>query len=106
MQAKFCSRACASRQRRKDTLTGRYAFAAPFGASKITHHGYVKVKRDDGRYHYQHRLVMEALLGRPLLPTEQVHHKNGDRMDPRPANLELWTTAHPSGVRVADLAAW
>lgn len=59
-----------------------------------------------------HRIVMERLLGRPLLPHETPHHVNGQRGDNRTngllderyrsGNLELWSSAQPAGQRVVD----
>lgn len=110
----YCSREC-----RGDTLAERqtgYKNAMWKGGEAVTSHsggGYIKElcpdhpNADAGGYVMQHRLVMEQVLGRPLLPTERVHHKNGIRDDNRPENLELWTGVgtskkDPHGVRVVD----
>lgn len=37
----------------------------------------------------QHRYVMEVHLGRGLMPDEDVHHLNGDKLDNRTENLEI-----------------
>ena len=78
------------------------------GTRRKTPNGYIRVKTP-GRGHgwtREHTIVMEAYIGRHLLPDEQVHHVNGRRDDNRIENLELWSKSHPAGQRVADKLAW
>lgn len=68
--------------------------------------GYVRLNlRKDGRV-LEHRHVMEQHLGRPLLPDETVHHRNGVKTDNRLENLELWVSKHPKGQRVEEITEW
>lgn len=71
----------------------------------IDRRGY-RVFRVSGREVKEHRYVMQQILGRELLPSENVHHINGVRDDNRPENLELWSSSQPSGQRVTDKVAW
>lgn len=75
--------------------------AAPVGTRRQNPSGYVEIKTNDG-WKLEHRAIMEETLGRPLEGAENVHHKNGDRTDNRPENLELWKRKQLQGVRAKD----
>jgi hypothetical protein len=88
--------------RKRLRLTGDAGSPAPLRAANGEGQWYSSILVD-GVQVLEHRFVMEQQLGRPLLSTETVHHRNGLKYDNTPGNLELWTTVHPGGVRVADL---
>ncbi len=75
------------------------------GTGCLRKDGYVSISIN-GKRNLLHTLIMEDFLGRKMLKTEFVHHKNGFRDDNRIDNLELWTTSHPAGQRVEDKIDW
>lgn len=80
--------------------------AEVYPAKYLISNGYVRVHFSRTKYEWEHRLVMEEILGRELLPGENVHHKNGNRSDNSPKNLELWSSGQPAGQRVSDKIRW
>jgi hypothetical protein len=52
----------------------------------------------------QHRLIGEDLAGRPLRKGEVVHHKDNDRANNDPANLEVMTLAEHRAHHFAELS--
>lgn len=63
------------------------------GGRRVSSHGYVGVlKEGAGSYVYEHRKVMEQVLGRPLRRGEVVHHIDGDKTNNAPENLEVFAS--------------
>ena len=67
------------------------------GGRIVNKDGYVEIyspghpnAKKHTHYILEHRLVMEEQLGRFLLKTEVVHHKNDVKTDNRPENLEVF----------------
>lgn len=68
------------------------------GGRVLGSHGYVLILApghpgaDVRGYVYEHRLVMEQVIGRHLNPGEVIHHRNRIRDDNRAENLQLFAS--------------
>lgn len=82
---KYCSSACYPRRASASRGAAHHNWT---GGRRINLAGYVEI-RVDGRYRYEHRVVVERAMGRRLSRNEIVHHKNGDKQDNRLENLEV-----------------
>jgi hypothetical protein len=120
-RGKYCSRPCSWEAMRNGT--NNPASRKSTGGRIINNSGYIELFKPEHPYSgrvqqptkrtrrsagwvLEHRYVLEQLLGRTLLPTETVHHKDGNRAHNDPSNLELWVKPQPTGVRVSDLIAY
>jgi len=59
------------------------------GGKRFDERGYVRI-RVDGKYKRQHRVNMEKAIGRKLKASEVVHHRDENRGNNAPENLELY----------------
>lgn len=75
------------------------------GSGTVNKSGY-KMVSIKGKQFFEHRLIMSQYLGRDLLSCEKVHHINGNKLDNKISNLEIWNVSHPSGQRSEDKLKW
>ena len=63
---------------------------------------------EGARYVLEHRLVMARLLGRPLTDEETVHHKDNNKENNAPDNLQLRQGNHGKGacLRCGDCGSY
>jgi hypothetical protein len=92
---RYCSRACSTAGRYTRHLermhNGRPARYDGLGYVLVWEPDHPNAKK--GGWILEHRLVMSQELGRPLMPHEEIHHKNADRADNRKENLEVLSRA-------------
>ncbi len=102
----FCSRECCAVAKRGEPSRRRKMVGpdnSKWRGGRILQNGYWCVWIPDHPnstprgYVAEHRLIVSASIGRPLLRSEHVHHQDGNRQNNDPANLVLLPgTVHSS----------
>lgn len=72
------------------------------GGRHIRSDGYVRVWTPGGQ-RLEHQVVMEQVLGRPLEDGEIVHHRDEDKSNNAPTNLELTTQSKHIKIHLAEM---
>lgn len=95
-RAKYCSFLCKQRHVANIRVAERAAVRRGKGkqpGGKLKNTTYIKFH---GRH--LHRVLLEEVLGRSLVPGEVVHHRDGNRQNNDPANLVLTTQSRHVGL--------
>lgn len=94
----FCSAACKCANRDFNAFAGLRKGDAMRGRG--SRRSYIKRR---GRH--EHRIVAEAMLGRPLVRGEIVHHIDGNRQNNTPANLQVMSQSQHMKLHLPEMLA-
>ncbi len=83
--AKYCSKRCLWENQRRNTQEKTNNWK---GGKTIKKSNYIMI-RINGKYIYEHRLVMEKHIGYPLDKKTSIHHIDGNRQNNKIENLLL-----------------
>ena len=114
-RSKYCSRTCFNEFNKNNPIFKK-GTENPFwkggihrrkiGSIRKQPSGYIEIWTGS-KWIGEHRLKMEKKIGRKLLYTEHVHHKNGIRNDNRLKNLVVLTSAtHNSLEKPKQVLGW
>ena len=93
----LCKRCVATGENGNAWKGGRTIKAGYVQVKIYPDHPFYKLMASTTGYVPEHRLVVAQHLGRPLSSKEVVHHKNGDKLDNRIENLELYSSFKEHG---------
>lgn len=90
----YCSHACSAEGRMVNKIDRQHNGKS----ARLNQDGYVLVwephhPKSRAGWVFEHRLIAEQFLGRPLESEEHVHHLNGIKGDNRPENLQILSNA-------------
>lgn len=82
---------------KKAISAGKIAAADVVAIGKsLKPNGYIAITRGEYKNRSEHCVIAEKLLGRRLLPDEVVHHKDRNRSNNEPSNLQVMSRADHS----------
>lgn len=94
---RYCSRKCSSAARPMKISMKTWITEAGYVELRLPGHPHAR----NGRV-LEHVVVAEDKLGRALRPDEHVHHRNGNKRDNRPENLQVLTASEHSKLHIAE----
>lgn len=88
-----------SEQWKRNISAGRIKHADEHARGyRINSAGYKEYTRGDHKGRSEHVVVMESIIGRRIARNEHVHHKDRDKLNNHPSNLQLLTISEHAAI--------